>query len=377
MHETRKGEMANLGEIPFKMYYGSVDSTPLFIVLAGAYYDRTGDRPFIESIWPNIEAALNWIDEYGDCDGDGFVEYAKHSKNGLVQQGWKDSNDSVFHQDGSPAKGPIALCEVQGYVYDAKRTAARLARLFGEVQRADELEQQAKELKLKFNKLFWCEDILTFAIALDGDKKPCEVRSSNAGHALFSGIASKEYARHVKNTLLSDDSFSGWGIRTIAKNEKRFNPLSYHNGSIWPHDNAVIAMGFSRYGFGDDAMKVLTALFDVSIWMDLQRLPELFCGFDRLPGQGPTLYPVACSPQAWASGAVFQLIQACLGLTFTTSNPQLCFNHPQLPDYIHRLQITNLRFGDDFIDMALRRHTNDVGINVLHKEGDIKLSVIV
>ena len=377
LHETRKGEMANLGEIPFKRYYGSVDSTPLFIVLAGAYYDRTGDRPFIESIWPNIEAALNWIDQYGDCDGDGFVEYAKHSEKGLVQQGWKDSNDSVFHQDGSPAKGPIALCEVQGYVYDAKITVARLARLFGEEQRADELEQQAEELKVKFNSAFWCDDISTFAIALDGDKKPCKVRSSNAGHTLFSGIASKEYARRVKDTLLSDDSFSGWGIRTLAKGEARFNPMSYHNGSIWPHDNAVIAMGFSRYGFRDEAMKVLTALFDASIWMDLHRLPELFCGFDRLPGQSPTLYPVACSPQAWASGAVFQMIQACLGIEFSPDKPQLIFDHPQLPDYLHRLQITNFRFGNNVIDLALRRHTNDVGVNVLRKEGNVELSVIV
>lgn len=230
LHETRKGEMAELGEIPFKRYYGTIDATPLFIVLAGEYFDRSGNRPFIESIWPNIERALEWIDHYGDQDGDGFVEYARESSNGLLQQGWKDSDDSIIHQDGSLAKGPIALCEVQGYVYHAKQTVAKFARLFGEEARATELEQQAGELRKKFNQQFWCEDISTFALALDGDKNPCQVKSSNAGHTLFSGIASKQYARRVADTLLDKAMFSGWGIRTLANTEIRYNPMSYHNG---------------------------------------------------------------------------------------------------------------------------------------------------
>jgi len=377
LHETRSGEMAELGEIPFKAYYGTIDATPLYIVLAGAYYQRTGDRPFIESIWQNLEHALEWIDKYGDQDGDGFVEYHRESDNGLVQQGWKDSDDSVFHHDGSPATGPIALCEVQGYVYQAKKIMAHFFRLFGEVQRSQQLITEATRLKTKFNDAFWSDNISTYAIALDGNKKPCEVVSSNAGHTLFSGIASKEYARRISDTLTSDDSFSGWGVRTLAKSETRYNPMSYHNGSIWPHDNSLIAMGLANYGFKDKAIKILTGMFNTSINMDLHRLPELFCGFNRLPSQGPTLYPVACAPQAWASGAIFCMLQACLGLTFSAEKPQLRFHHPQLPDYLQRLQITNLRFGNSVIDLSLRRHLNDVGINVIRKEGDIDIVVIM
>ncbi len=377
LHETRRGEMAALGEVPFRRYYGTVDATPLFVVLAGAYYERTADRPFIEAIWPNIERALHWIDTYGDADGDGFVEYARHSANGLVQQGWKDSDDSVFHHDGSAAEGPIAVCEVQGYVYEAKCVAARLARLFGETDRADALERQAQALRARFNAAFWCDELNGFALALDGSKRPCRVRTSNAGHALFNGIASAEYARRVAETLLSDDAFSGWGVRTVGRGEARYNPMSYHNGSIWPHDNAIVAMGLARYGFKGKAMKIVTGLFDASAALDLHRLPELFCGFDRLPGQGPTLYPVACSPQAWASGSVFQLLQACLGLSFSPEKPQLRFDHPQLPDYLHRLRIENLHVGDAVVDLAFTRHPRDVSVNVTRKEGDVEIAVIV
>ena len=377
LHETRKGELAELGEIPFKQYYGSIDATPLFIILAGEYYERTGDRTFIESIWPNIEQALNWIDCYGDHDGDGFVEYARESSNGLLQQGWKDSDDSIMHQDGSLAKGPVALCEVQGYVYKAKKTVAKFASLFGEKERASQLLQQAEILKQKFNQIFWCEKLSTFSLALDGDKQACKVRTSNAGHLLYTGIVSDKYARRTTETLLSKTSFSGWGIRTLDNSEVNYNPMSYHNGTIWPHDNAITAMGLARYGFREEAIKVLTGLFDASIILDLNRLPELFCGFDRLEGQGPTLYPVACSPQAWASGAVFQLLQACLGMRFSAKKPQIQFRNPQLPNFIDRLQITNLCFGDGVIDLAFRRHPNDVGINVLRKEGDIDVAVFM
>lgn len=377
LHESRLGEMAELGEIPFKRYYGTIDATPLFIVLAGAYYQRTGDRIFIESIWHNLEFALQWIDKYGDQDGDGFVEYHKECPNGLVQQGWKDSNDSVFHHDGSAAEGAIALSEVQGYVYQAKHVMADFSELFGENGTAEQLRTEAEALKDSFNQAFWCDDISTFAIALDGDKRPCAVQSSNAGHCLFSGIVKEEYARRLADTLMAEHSFSGWGIRTLSKNERRYNPMSYHNGSIWPHDNSMIAMGLANYGFKDKTMQILTGMFDSSINIDLHRLPELFCGFERLPGQGPTLYPVACSPQAWASGAVFYILQACLGLTFSAQKPQIIFHHPQLPDFIHRLQISNLRLGNGVIDLAFRRHPNDVGINVLRKEGDIEIVTIM
>nr|VFJ44899.1 MAG: Glycogen debranching enzyme (alpha-1,6-glucosidase) [Candidatus Kentron sp. DK] len=375
VHEIRQGEMAALNEVPFARYYGSVDATPLFIVLAGAYYDRTGDRQFLKQIWPNIGRAMDWIDQYGDQDGDGFVEYLCRSSHGLPQQGWKDSNDSIFHQDGQLAEAPIALAEVQGYVFDAKRRAAVLARIFGEEGKAEEWERQADQLKTRFHKAFWCEDIGTYAIALDKDKRPCRVRSSNAGHTLFSGIASTEHAPRLVETLFHPDSFSGWGIRTIARHESRYNPMSYHNGAIWPHDNAIIAMGLARYGYKSEALRITTGLFNASIMMDLHRLPELFCGFDYASGQGPVLYPVACSPQAWASGAVFHLLQAALGIDFSTERPQLRFSHPQLPDYLKGIRVDNLPAGDGVVDFSLQRYPRNVGINVSRKVGDVEVSV--
>ena len=234
----RADEMSITGEIPFRRYYGSIDATPLFVMLAGAYYRRTGDRSFIESIWPNVERALEWIDRYGDSDGDGFVEYARKSKHGLIHQGWKDSVDAIFHSDGTSAEAPIALCEVQGYVYAAKCAASELAKILGDAARSRELSKQAETLSRRFEKAFWCEDISSYALALDGQKQPCRVRASNAGHCLFAGIATDEHARRVAITLMEETSFSGWGIRTVGSSEARYNPMSYHNGSIWPHDNA-------------------------------------------------------------------------------------------------------------------------------------------
>ncbi|MBI3898036.1 MAG: amylo-alpha-1,6-glucosidase [Gammaproteobacteria bacterium] len=376
-HEMRGGELAALGEVPFGRYYGSVDATPLFVMLAGEYYDRTGDRAFIATLWPHIERALNWIDKYGDCDGDGFVEYQRRNPRGLLHQGWKDSEDSVFHADGTLARPPIALCEVQGYVYAAKRAAARLARLLDDATRADGLDREAQTLKENFNRVFWIDDLGTYALALDADKRPCRVASSNVGHTLFTGIADEAYARRTADLLLSPLFFSGWGMRTLARTERRYNPMSYHNGSIWPHDNGIVAMGLARYGYHEHVLKLVMGLFDASIAFELHRLPELFCGFDRLPGQGPTLYPVACIPQAWASGAVFHLLQACLGLSFSAEKPQLRFAHPLLPDYLHWLEIKNLRFGGAVLDLMIRRHPHDVGINVMRKEGDIEVAVVV
>lgn len=376
VHETRKGEMAALKEIPFGCYYGSVDATPLFLVLAGAYLCRTGDLPFIRQIWPNIEAALEWTDTYGDSDGDGFVEYQRRSKSGLVQQGWKDSNDAVFHSDGVLAEGPIALCEVQGYVYRAKRYAAHMAAALSERNRSKELESQADALKQRFEESFWCEDIGTYALALDGEKKPCRVRSSNAGHTLFAGICSNEHASTAARTLLAEDSFSGWGIRTLSSREIRYNAMSYHNGSVWPHDNAIIANGLARYGRKNDAVKILSALLDASIFLDLHRLPELFCGFERRSGEGPTLYPVACSPQSWAAGAVLLLIQSCLGLAVQASPPRVVFRRPTLPDCLPKLRIEELRIGQASVSIALERTGTAVGVTVLKKTPSLDVVVI-
>jgi glycogen debranching enzyme len=376
LHETRRGELATLGEIPFGLYYGSIDSTPLFVMLAGAYYDRTGDRAFIESLWGSLERALYWMDNYGDRDGDGFVEYFRHSPKGLVQQGWKDSTDSVFHADGSLAEGPIALCEVQGYVYAAKRSAAELAAVLGRRERAAELLHQAQMLQEQFERVFWSEELGTYALALDGKKQPCQVRSSNAGHCLFTGIGGKEHARRTAETLLGKGSFSGWGIRTLDAAEVRYNPMSYHNGSVWPHDNALIAYGFSRYGLKEATLKVLTGMFETSFWVDLHRLPELFCGFHQRHGEGPTLYPVACAPQSWASASVFLLMQACLGIEIKTHQNQVLFSYPMLPEFLKELRIKNLQVGKSTVDLAIQRHAQNVSISILRREGDIEIATV-
>jgi glycogen debranching enzyme len=372
LHELRHGEMVNLREIPFGRYYGTVDATPLFVMLAGAYYERTADRSLVESLWPNIQAAINWIDNYGDSDRDGFVEYSAHGNKGLVQQGWKDSNDSVFHSDGTIAEPPIALCEVQAYVYAAKVAASRLSRVLGDEAGGLRLETQAAALRKKFDRAFWCEELGTYALALDGSKRPCRVRTSNAGHCLLTGIASTEHARTIAATLFEPCFFSGWGIRTLASGEARYNPLSYHNGSVWPHDNALIASGLAAYGFKKLAGRVLLALLDASNAMELHRLPELFCGLEREgPGEGPTLYPVACSPQAWAAAAPFLLMQACLGLTLQGSQKRVVFERPCLPEGIPHLSIHGLRVGDASVDLMFERQADTVRVQVLEKQGEV------
>jgi len=377
LHEMRQSEMARLGEVPFGRYYGSVDATPLFIMLAGAYFDRTADRPFLEKLWPHVQRALTWIDKYGDVDGDGFVEYARHSHKGLVQQGWKDSNDSVFHADGKIAEPPIALCEVQGYVYAAKLAAARLSRVLGDLNGCCELEVQAESLRTQFEEKFWCNDLDTYALALDGRKRPCRVRTSNAGHCLYTGIASPDRASHLAEVLMSAESFTGWGIRTVANTESRYNPLSYHNGSIWPHDNSIIANGMAKYGSKKMAGQVLLALLDLSSEVELRRLPELFCGLKRRPSEGPTLYPVACSPQAWAAAAPFLILEGCLGITVEADRGRIVFNRPFLPEGIPQLSIRGLRCGKVAVDLLLERRNDSVLVHLENKQEGIEIVTIV
>ncbi|MCH9046985.1 MAG: amylo-alpha-1,6-glucosidase [SAR324 cluster bacterium] len=376
LHELRRGEMANLEEIPFGRYYGTIDASPLFVMLAGAYFESTGDLETIEEIWEAIELALEWIDTYGDRDGDGFVEYGRQSETGLVQQAWKDSDDSVFHADGRLAIGPIATCEVQGYVYAARMAASKMAEVRGLHPLAAKLHQQAKDLQEAFERTFWIEEIGTYALALDGGKQPCKVRTSNPGHCLFAGIVSEERARRVAESLLSADVYSGWGIRTVSAKERRYNPISYHNGSVWPHDTALIAQGFARYGLKEESLKVLTGLMDASLFMEMHRLPELFCGFRRRPGAGPILYPVACSPQAWSAGAVFMLLQACLGLSINQPTGRIVFDHPRLPSFIDWIRLKGLRIGTASVDLLLRREQDDVGIIIERREGDVEMVVI-
>ena len=368
VHEMRRGEMARLGEVPFARYYGSVDGTPLFVMLAGLYFDRTGDLGTISELWPSIEVALHWIDHYGDRDGDGFVEYFRADENGLANQGWKDSSDSIFHADGALAQGPIALCEVQGYVFAAKRAAAKMAEALGHAARAKRLAREAEELYARFNEAFWCEEIGTYAIALDGEKRRCAVRSSNAGHLLFAGVIPKERAVMVGEQLLKKPFFSGWGVRTIAASEPRYNPMSYHNGSIWPHDNALIGLGMERYGLKHGLQAISSGLFEAACYMDLRRLPELFCGFQRMRGKGPTLYPVACTPQAWSSCAPFALLQASLGLEFECGAQRVRLRQPKLPPFLDEVIIRSLAVGDARVDLLVRRHGADVSVSVLRSE---------
>ena len=373
LHEQRHGEMANLFEVPFKHYYGTIDATPLFVMLAGMYLDRTGDLDTVKAIWPNLEAALKWCDECGDRDGDGFVEYIREKDTGLANQGWKDSQDSIFHADGSDAIGPIALCEVQGYVYAAKVAAATIAGLLGQRQRADDLLGEAATLKHRFHEKFWCDDIKTYALALDGKKNPCRVRSSNAGHTLFTGIADAAHAQRVADTLMGPEAFSGWGIRTIPQGESRYNPMSYHNGSIWPHDNALIVLGFGRYGLKDEAARVFDGMFDAAAYQELRRLPELFCGFGRRARRGPTAYPVACAPQAWASATPFALLSACLGLKLDHARNEISFDDPRMPAFLDELVIRGLRLGHSSADIKLRRDGDDITASVLKREGDARV----
>src|SRR5579863_5899872 len=381
LHEMRGGEMAALKEVPFGLYYGSVDATPLFVTLVGLYVERTGDESALRELWPAVEKAIEWMDSSGDLDGDGFLEYggtgAQGHRHGLRNQGWKDSFDAVFHADGELAQGPIALCEVQGYAYAAKRAAARCARRLGQGAVAEQLDQAADRLAQRFEEAFWCEEIGLYAIALDGEKRACRVRASNAGHLLWTGIARPDRARRVADAMISPDFFSGWGIRTIAKGEPRYNPMSYHNGSIWPHDNALIALGMSRYGFRQHADKVFGGVLAAASYMDLRRLPELYCGFRRRRGAGPTLYPVACSPQAWASGSLFLMIQAALGVEFDPKAGAIRFRSPRLPPSFDQVILRQLGMNGGFVDIELRGSGPHLSMRVLRNSGAVQVSMIV
>jgi glycogen debranching enzyme len=376
LHEARHGEMAALGEIPFGRYYGSVDATPLFVVLAGAYWRRTGDLPFITGIWRNIVAALEWLDKHGDLDGDGFIEYRQRSPRGLAQQGWKDSPDAVFHEDGTLAEGPIALCEVQAYTYAARIAGSELARALGHDALVNQLREKAAALRGRFETYFWCEEMGLYALALDGKKQPCRVRTSNAGHCLFTGIAPETRIATITRSLGDETFFTGWGIRTLADREVRYNPMAYHNGSIWPHDNALLALGFAGSPDKSLALRIFTAQLEASAYFDSGRLPELFCGFRRRDGKAPTSYPVACSPQAWSAGAVFMLLQACLGLSIDAPLAQITFRYPRLPPNIERLSIRGLEVGEASVDLTLQGGPGVFSVTVDRRVGNLNVAVL-
>jgi glycogen debranching enzyme len=374
VHEMRGGEMARLGEVPFRRYYGSVDATPLFVMLAGDYLSRSGDLDTIRTIWPNLKAALGWIDDHGDLDGDGFVEYARMTERGLANQGWKDSFDSIFHADGSAAEGPIALCEVQAYVFAARRAAAAMAEALGEDGTG--YARGAETMRQRFEEYFWIEEMGCYALALDGRKQPCRVLSSNAGHALFAGIASPERAERLAGLLTGKRFFSGWGVRTIAAGEARYNPMAYHNGSVWPHDNALIALGLARYGHKDEVLKIFQGLIEAAVYDECRRLPELFCGFTRRRKRGPTSYPVACSPQAWAAAAPFALVAAATGLDLGHKEGMVLLANPALPPFLDDLVLRDVSVAGSRLDLSLSRSGDDVTTAVTRREGKASLVIV-
>jgi glycogen debranching enzyme len=373
LHEIRRGELAGAGQVPHTPYFGSVDATPLFVVLFAQYVRWTDDLEFARDLLPNVRAALDWIDTYGDSDGDGFVEYFAKSPRGIANQGWKDSFDSVVHADGRLATGPISLVEVQAYVYLAKQRVADVFELLGEADTAARLRREAQDLRIRLNQEFWMEDEQYFAMALDGDKRQVRTIVSNPGHGLYCDAIDPEKAVHVARRLLQPDMFSGWGIRTMSKSASAYNPMSYHNGSVWPHDNALIAAGLKRYGFLKATNRVATALFDAAIHADYMRLPELFCGFTRRTPNQPVGYPVACSPQAWAAGAPFLMLQAILGVSARAHENMLTINKPHLPPWLNVVELRNLRVGTSTTSLVFRRQGEITAFSLLERKGDVRV----
>jgi glycogen debranching enzyme len=373
LHEVRRGELAGAGIVPHTPYYGSVDATPWFLIVFAQHLRWTGDRAFAEELLPAAEAALRWIDTYGDLDGDGFVEYLCRSPGGMRNQGWKDSNDAVVHADGRLAEPPIALAEVQGYVYLAKERMADVYEALGQREHARELLAQAEELRRRFNGAFWMEDERYFAMALDADKRQVRTVTSNPGHGLYCGIVDEDKAVALAKRLLAPDMFSGWGVRTMSKSAVAYNPMSYHNGSVWPHDNALIAAGLKRYGFVRATNRVATALFDAAITADYMRLPELFCGFTRRTPNRPVSYPIACSPQAWAAGSPFLMLQAMLGISAQANRNLLTVNKPQLPTWLNTVEVRDLAVGTSRISLLFQREGEITAFSVLSREGGVRV----
>lgn len=376
MHETRGGEMSGLGEVPFGIYYGGVDTTCLFVALAGAYVRRTGELAFIRDLWPNLVAAAGWMEAKGQANGMGLIDYARGRDTGLSNQGWKDSEDSIFHADGRFPKGPIALLEVQGYAYQAWQAMADMARALGHDD-ADQWSDKARRLKTEVETRYWMEDAGFYAIALDGEGQPCRVLGSNAGHLLFSGLPAPDRAAQVTGTLLSARFRTGWGLRTLATQQPRYNPMSYHNGSVWPHDTALCVAGMARYGEREAVARVLDDLYAAAVNFDM-RLPELFCGFALEAGEPPVPYPVACMPQAWAAGSVFLLLQASLGIEIDALEGRIRIDRPRLPSGIDRLNVTGLEVGDSRFDLDFTNVDGTATVRPRHRSGprlDIALMV--
>ena len=370
LHEYREGEMTRAGEMPFGPYYGSADATPLWLILLSETFNWTADEQLVKDMLPHAYRALEWIDSYGDLDRDGFVEYQRRSSKGLANQGWKDSWDAIMHRDGEIAKAPIALCEVQGYVYEAKYRMASLMRAFGDTHTADKLKKEAAEMAKRFEKAFWMPKLGFYAMALDRDKRQTQVISSNPGHLLFTRMLPQERAKTVTQRFMREDLFSGWGWRTMSREERVFNPLSYHRGSVWPHDNSIIAHGMALYEFREPANHVFESLFEAALNFRNYRLPELFCGIQRREHDEPVQYPVSCSPQAWASGAVFLFLLSVLGIRPSAPRKELNVVNPMLPRFLDHLSIRNMRVGGSRVGLDFTRRGDRTFCNVVDIDGD-------
>lgn len=373
LHELRRGEMANCGEILHTPYFGSVDATPLFVVLLGEYFAWTGDRALLTEMRENLESALAWCREYGDLDGDGYLEYHGRVEGGLNNQGWKDSWDAVADPEGNLAEPPIALVEVQGYWYHALEHAARLFKVLGDEHGAGRLRAEARRLKARFIRDFQVPGEEYLGFALDGKKRLVSTVVSNMGHCLWSGILDPGPAAQVVRRIFRPDMHSGWGIRTMSRWEKAYNPMSYHNGSVWPHDNAIIAAGLRRYGFLNQMEQLFTGLFEAAQHFPYQRLPELFCGFARRPTGEPVRYPIACDPQAWAVGAMFMFLQAALGLSCSRKGLQV--TKPMLPGWLRELTVQNMRVRGGTVDLRFSRSRGVTRCELLRKEGRFTVSI--
>ena len=377
LHELRSGEMVRTGELPHRPYYGSVDSTPLWLILLGETTRWTGDLDLVRELWPNVLAALAWIDGDGDLDGDGFVEYLRGGDRCLFNQGWKDSHDGIRHRDGSIAQPATALVEVQGYVFDAKLKVAELARLIGQDELAVRLEAEAADLQRRFDAAFWMPDVGYYAVALDADKRQVGSITSNPAHALWSGIVPPDRVGQIAERLMSEELDSGWGIRTYASGQPGFNPIGYHTGSIWPHDNAIAAAGLKRVGRHDGADRIATRIFEAARQSPEFRLPELFCGFARDTTSVPVPYPVACSPQAWAAAAPLSLLQTMLGMRARANEGVLELDRPHLPTWLGKVTVHNLRVGNSTVDLLFHRWRGTTSAEVLRRSGPLDLIIRV
>ena len=372
MHELRLGEMARMREIAFVPYYGTVDATPLYLVLLARYYDQTGDLEFVRKHWPKVERALDYLDSELQT---GYLRYGGKPGAALSNQGWKDSGDSVMYSDGRLAKAPIALCEVQGYLYFAWSKIALLAEKLDYEDRAKQLNDKAAKLKQNFRKDFWINDKNCVALALDGDGKQCDVISSNMGHLLSTNILDEKEATAVADALLRDDMFCQWGVRTLSSKEVAYNPMSYHNGSVWPHDNAMAIEGLCRIGRAADARRVVSGLFETAKYRGDMRLPELFCGFSKKFSDKPVWYPVSCAPQAWAAGSAFQMVSGCLGLESDANAKTLRVVHPALPSWMERVDVKNIHVGDGSCDLHFELVDGKTKCKVVSHSKDLKVVI--